>query len=65
MIVANDVSRADIGFDATHNEVVVFSAARLPETICFESKAGIAVKLWDIFSRELASRADKAVAISS
>ena len=64
LIVANDVSRTDIGFDANDNEVVVLSAAAPPERLGRESKTGIATKLWDIFLRELASRADKALAIT-
>lgn len=64
LIVANDVSRTDIGFDADDNEVVILSVAGPPERLGRESKTGIAIKLWDIFLRELTSRADKALAIT-
>lgn len=65
IIVANDVSRSDIGFGSSDNEVVVFSESGLPETLGRESKTGIAAKLWDIFSKEIAKRADQALEVRS
>lgn len=48
-IVANDVSRRDIGFDSDHNEVTVYAAAggrvRLPRL----PKAQLAVRLLELF----------------
>jgi phosphopantothenoylcysteine decarboxylase/phosphopantothenate--cysteine ligase len=55
-IIANDVSRSDIGFDSEHNEVTVLSAAQAPIFFSRESKRALAVKLMDLFSEELKKR---------
>jgi phosphopantothenoylcysteine decarboxylase/phosphopantothenate--cysteine ligase len=65
MIVANDVSRSDIGFDSPDNEVTVFSGEGQPVRLGRGSKIELAAKLWDIFSRELASRDNKALTATS
>jgi phosphopantothenoylcysteine decarboxylase/phosphopantothenate--cysteine ligase len=55
-IIANDVSRNDIGFDSEHNEVSVLGAAQAPVFFPRESKRALAVKLMDLFSEELKER---------
>jgi phosphopantothenoylcysteine decarboxylase/phosphopantothenate--cysteine ligase len=46
LIVANDVSRADAGFDVGTNAVTLVSADRT-ETLPLQSKAHIAAAIWD------------------
>jgi len=55
-IIANDVSRNDIGFDSEHNEVTVLAPAQAPIFFSRESKRALAVKLMDLFSEELKKR---------
>ena len=55
-IIANDVSRKDIGFDSEHNEVTVLGPAQTPVFFSRESKRSLAVKLMDLFSEELRKR---------
>jgi phosphopantothenoylcysteine decarboxylase/phosphopantothenate--cysteine ligase len=55
-IIANDVSRKDIGFDSDHNEVTVLGPAQAPVFFSRESKRSLAVKLMDLFSEELRKR---------
>lgn len=55
-VVANDVSREDIGFAADDNEVVVFARTGEPTRIPLQSKALIAQRLLDLFSEELNRR---------
>ncbi len=64
-IVANDVSRADIGFDAEANEVRVFSRHAGPLSLPRMAKARLAATLLDLFAgagaeagRLLGARAD-------
>lgn len=55
-IVANDVSRTDIGFDSEHNEVTLLgpegSTMRFPR----QTKRALAVELMDLFSEEVRKR---------
>jgi phosphopantothenoylcysteine decarboxylase/phosphopantothenate--cysteine ligase len=46
MIVMNDVSRTDIGFDSTENELVLVTA-RGERTVSRRSKRACAAALWD------------------
>ncbi|TNF74541.1 MAG: bifunctional phosphopantothenoylcysteine decarboxylase/phosphopantothenate--cysteine ligase CoaBC [Acidobacteria bacterium] len=55
-IIANDVSRSDIGFDSEHNEVTVLGPARAPVFFSRQSKRALAVKLMDLFSEALKKR---------
>ena len=55
-VVANDVSRDDIGFAADDNEVVVFARAGDPTRLPRQSKALIAQKLLNLFSEALNRR---------
>jgi phosphopantothenoylcysteine decarboxylase/phosphopantothenate--cysteine ligase len=55
-LVANDVSRADIGFGSDLNEVTVFRRDGEPVALSRRPKAGLAADLLDLFSRALASR---------
>jgi phosphopantothenoylcysteine decarboxylase/phosphopantothenate--cysteine ligase len=55
-IVANDVSRSDIGFDSEHNEVTVLGPAEAPIFFSRQSKRALAAGLMDLFSEELKKR---------
>jgi len=55
-IVANDVSRADVGFASDDNEVVVFSRDGEPVRIPRQSKQRIARELLDLFVEALNTR---------
>lgn len=55
-IVANDVSRADIGFGSEENEVVVFARQGKPCRIPRQSKRNIARQLLDLFVEALNKR---------
>jgi phosphopantothenoylcysteine decarboxylase / phosphopantothenate---cysteine ligase len=46
MIVMNDVSRTDIGFDSSHNELVLVTAGG-ERTVSRRSKPACAVAVWD------------------
>ena len=48
LVVANDVSRRDIGFDTDHNEVQLFFADGRREVLPVQTKAGIGQKLVEI-----------------
>jgi phosphopantothenoylcysteine decarboxylase/phosphopantothenate--cysteine ligase len=52
-LVANDVSRSDIGFGADHNEVVVFRDDGSVERIEKQSKNDLARRLFDLFEQAL------------
>ena len=52
-IVANDVSRSDIGFGSEDNEVMVFRHSRPPLTLPLQSKRLIARRLFDLLKQEL------------
>ena len=54
LLVANDISRGDIGFGAEQNEVTVFSPTAPPETLSRRPKAAIASALFDRFEAALA-----------
>lgn len=45
LLIANDVSRKEIGFDSEQNEVTVFSKNRSPHSFPQENKTGLAKKL--------------------
>jgi len=55
-IVANDVSRADIGFGSDDNEVIVFSCHREPLRIPRQSKRAVARDLVNLFVGALNER---------
>jgi phosphopantothenoylcysteine decarboxylase/phosphopantothenate--cysteine ligase len=55
MIVANDVSRSDAGFNVDTNEVIIVSASG-EETLALQSKAAIAGQLVDRIESLLGSR---------
>jgi phosphopantothenoylcysteine decarboxylase/phosphopantothenate--cysteine ligase len=61
-LVANDVSRDDIGFGSEHNEVVVLRPDAEPVTLPRKRKEDLAVKLLDLFSAPLVSSPPKAMA---
>jgi phosphopantothenoylcysteine decarboxylase/phosphopantothenate--cysteine ligase len=54
MIVANDVSRSDIGFGSDNSEVTVFRREKPPFAIPFQSKRTLAARLLDLVGEELA-----------
>lgn len=63
VLVANDVSRSDIGFGADENEVVVFRRDAPPLRPARQRKSALARELVDLFVRELRElRRDAAVA---
>lgn len=55
-LVANDVSRADIGFDSDHNEVTVYAQDREPRFYSRRDKQKLARDLVALFAAELESR---------
>ena len=55
-IVANDVSRTDIGFGSDENEVVVFAARGEPHRLPRQSKRAIARQLLNLFVEALNKR---------
>ena len=52
-IVANDVSRSDIGFGSEHNEVTVFRRNKPAVTLGRQAKRRIAGRLLDLVKQEL------------
>jgi phosphopantothenoylcysteine decarboxylase/phosphopantothenate--cysteine ligase len=52
-LVANDVSRVDIGFDAVDNEVVVYRRSGAPESLSHRPKTRLAGDLLDLFEPAL------------
>jgi len=54
LLVANDISRSDIGFGAEQNEVTIFGHGAAPETISRRPKAALASALFDRFETALA-----------
>ncbi len=50
-LVANDVSRSDIGFDSDHNEVLVFCSEGPPVHLSRKLKTSIASELLDLFGQ--------------
>lgn len=48
LLVANDVSRTDLGMDADENELIVFSPNDEPETLAREKKTELARRLLQI-----------------
>lgn len=57
LVVANDVGRADIGFESPDNEVTILSAVEPPARISRRPKREVADAIWDAF---LAVRAKSA-----
>jgi phosphopantothenoylcysteine decarboxylase/phosphopantothenate--cysteine ligase len=55
-VVANDVSRQDIGFGSDHNEVMVMIKDREPIVIPRRPKSAVADALLDLFSETLRAR---------
>lgn len=51
LLIANDVSRKEIGFDSEQNEVTVFLKDRSPHSFPQESKKEVAKKLIDLIER--------------
>jgi len=49
LIVANDVRRRDIGFDAAENEVLILTRGGDRELVSRRSKREVADKIWDMF----------------
>ncbi len=64
LIVANDVSRADAGFDVSSNEVTIVSAHGA-ERIPLQSKARVAAEILDRVERLLASTVSTAAPASA
>ncbi len=56
LLVANDVSRRDIGFSASDNEVTVFRKEGEPIPLSKRPKEELASALFDLFGRELATQ---------
>lgn len=54
-VVANDVSRPDIGFEATDNEVVVFGQGGSPVRFPKQSKEELAGRLLELFTGDRAA----------
>lgn len=55
-LVANDVSRADIGFDSDENEVTVYSRESKPVFFPRRSKEMLSAKLIELFATALTAR---------
>ena len=55
LLVANDISRADIGFGSDQNEVTIFSPGAAPSFISRRPKAAIAEALFDQFEEAMRS----------
>ena len=55
LLVANDISRSDIGFGADQNEVTIFRPDAPPEMLSRRPKAAIASALFDRFEAALAA----------
>ncbi len=55
LLIANDVSRSDIGFGSDANEVTVFRRSREPVRFGLRPKSELARDLLDLFITELAS----------
>lgn len=56
LLVANDVSRSDIGFGAEHNEVTVYRRDGDPIHLARRPKDALAAELVDLFAEALARR---------
>ena len=52
-LIANDVSRSEIGFGSDDNEVTVYSRDTSPIALTLKSKRRIAMELIDIFAEAL------------
>ena len=51
LIVVNDVGRADTGFEAADNEVIILSREGEPEPVSRRSKREVAERIWDAVAR--------------
>jgi phosphopantothenoylcysteine decarboxylase/phosphopantothenate--cysteine ligase len=49
LIVANDVGRSDIGFDASDNEVLLLRRDGAAQAVSRRSKREVADRIWDAF----------------
>jgi phosphopantothenoylcysteine synthetase/decarboxylase len=49
LIVANDVGRSDIGFDAPDNEVLLVRRNGAAQAVSRRSKREVADRIWDAF----------------
>ena len=58
-LVANDVSRSDIGFSSDHNEVVVYRRDGAPLRLERAPKSAIARLLFDVFAARLGASAPR------
>lgn len=56
LLIANDVSRKDIGFDSDENEVAVYSRAQSPKRFARESKESLARKLISLIEESFAEK---------
>lgn len=56
LLIANDISRSDIGFGAEQNEVTIFQPTAVPETLPRQPKGELASALFDRFERALSAR---------
>ena len=57
LIVANDVGRSDIGFDASDNEVLLLRRDGAAEAVSRRSKREVADRIWDAFLQARAAAA--------
>ena len=55
-MVANDVSRDDIGFGSSDNEVTVYRQGEVPRVLDRQNKQRIAGQLLDLFAEALKDR---------
>ncbi len=62
LIVINDVSREDIGFDAAENEVLILGPGGQRESVSRRGKREVAEKIWDAF---VASRKSQSLSAST
>ncbi len=62
LIVVNDVSREDIGFDAAENEVLILGPGGQRESVSRRGKREVAEKIWDAF---VASRKSQSLSAST
>jgi phosphopantothenoylcysteine decarboxylase/phosphopantothenate--cysteine ligase len=51
LIVVNDVSRSDIGFDSSENEILLITREGGTESVSRRSKRDVADRIWDAVLR--------------
>lgn len=54
LIVANDVSRSDIGFDSNYNEVIIFGADDSEQAVSRQLKQDVAISILDAMESAVA-----------